>query len=210
MSLYPIKNVNNNLVNVDGSNYSGTLFTSRVIPNTVNPNAMNEPLSNVQAAASYIPCSKGGKRINRKKINKISRIYKMKKSRKGTKRKNRVYSRFLSRHNKTKKGGCWFLGPKSESKKGGCWFPGPKSKSKKGGCWFTKNKKSRSQKGGAYSQYMNNSPITPTYSVGGQSLSSSLSALANPPPYKLLSNCTNCVDNYNHFKNWGFPSKGSY
>jgi hypothetical protein len=43
---------------------------------------MKEPLSNVQAAASYIPCSKGGKKINRKKINKISRIYKMKKNRK--------------------------------------------------------------------------------------------------------------------------------
>jgi hypothetical protein len=56
---------------------------------------------------------------------------------------------------------------------------------------------------------MNNSPVTPTYSFG-QTLSPSLSALANPTPFKVLSNCTNCVDNYNYFKNWGFPSKGSY
>jgi hypothetical protein len=32
--------------------------------------------------------------------------------------------------------------------------------------------------------------------------------LANPPPIKVLGNCTNCVDNYNHFTNSGFPSKG--
>jgi hypothetical protein len=38
-------------------------------------------------------------------------------------------------------------------------------------------------------------------------LSPSLSALASPVPYQVLSNCTNCVDNYNHFTNSGFPSK---
>ena len=129
----------------------------------------------------------------------------MKKSRNGRKsmkKKFRVYSRFLSRHNKTKKGGCWFM---SSSKN-------TKSKNKKGGCWFMSSSKKgkKTQKGGTYSQYMNNSPITPTYSVGGHTLPSSLSALASPPPYKLLSNCTNCVDNYNHYKNSGFPSKGSY
>jgi hypothetical protein len=64
----------------------------------------------------------------------------------------------------------------------------------------------RRQRGG-YAQYQNNLPMTPTYSVGGVLNSSDL-ALANPPPIKLLGNCTNCVDNYNHFTNSGFPSKG--
>lgn len=59
-----------------------------------------------------------------------------------------------------------------------------------------------------YSQYQNNLPMTPSYSVGGQ-LSSNNLALANPPPIKVLSNCTNCVDNYNHNTNQGFPSRGN-
>jgi hypothetical protein len=52
-------------------------------------------------------------------------------------------------------------------------------------------------------------PMTNTYSTGGY-LPPSLSALATPPTYQALSNCTNCVDNYNHFTNGGFPSRGSY
>jgi hypothetical protein len=51
--------------------------------------------------------------------------------------------------------------------------------------------------------------MTQTYSTGGN-LSPALSALASPVPYQVLSNCTNCVDNYNHFTNGGFPSRGSY
>lgn len=61
------------------------------------------------------------------------------------------------------------------------------------------------QKGG-YHQYMGNVPNTPSYAVGGPTgqLSASNSALANPPPITTLSNCTNCVDNYNHMTNKGF------
>jgi hypothetical protein len=62
------------------------------------------------------------------------------------------------------------------------------------------------QKGG-YSQYQNNMPMTTTYSTGGV-LSAGNLGLANPVPYKVLPNCTNCVDNYNHFTNSGFPSRG--
>ena len=51
--------------------------------------------------------------------------------------------------------------------------------------------------------------MTTTYSLGGK-LSPYESALASPPPYHVLSNCTNCVDNYSRFTNNGFPSKGSY
>ena len=66
-------------------------------------------------------------------------------------------------------------------------------------------KQSRGQKGG-YAQYQNNMPNTPSFSTGGP-LSPSLSAMANPVPYQVLSNCTNCVDNYRHDLNSGFPSK---
>ena len=60
---------------------------------------------------------------------------------------------------------------------------------------------------GGYSQYQNNLPMTTSYSTGGYLKPANL-ALANPVPYKVLSNCTNCVDNYNHYTNKGFPSKG--
>jgi len=66
--------------------------------------------------------------------------------------------------------------------------------------------KRRKQRGG-YSQYYNNFPNTPTYSVGGVLPASQL-GLANPPPIKVLPNCTNCRDNYNHFNNTSFASPG--
>jgi hypothetical protein len=60
---------------------------------------------------------------------------------------------------------------------------------------------------GGYAQYQNNLPLTQTYSLGGK-LDPTMSALANPPPQTVLSNCTNCVDNYSYVSNAGFPSKG--
>ena len=67
---------------------------------------------------------------------------------------------------------------------------------------------------GGYGQYQNNAPISATYSIGGI-LSSDELGLANPPPYNILGGKkkqkggvnANCVDNYNHFTNKGFPSK---
>jgi hypothetical protein len=153
------------LVNVNASHNSGFGFSSTVDPKSVNPAALSVPTSNIQAAAA----SKivGGKRaINRRKINKISRKYKMKGSRKHVRRSvRRMKSRVRSR--------------------------------------FAKRRRSLKQKGG-YAQYQNNMPNTPSFSTGGV-LSPSLSALANPVPYKLLGNDP---DNYNHFTNSGFPSKG--
>ena len=67
--------------------------------------------------------------------------------------------------------------------------------------------RSRRRQRGGYSQYQNNLPMTNTYSTGGV-LSANNLGLANPVPYQVLSNCTNCVDNYNHFTNSGFPSRG--
>ena len=169
--------LNGSLVNSDGSHYSGDKFTSTVDPRTVNVNVLPQPLNNVQGAASYIPCQSGGRKINRRKINKISRKYKMKGSRKRISRRvRRMKSRVRSRYN---------------------------SKSRRAG-----RSRSRGQKGG-YAQYQNNMPMTQTYSLGGP-LAPGLSALASPPPYQTLSNCTNCVDNFDMVKNSGFPSRGSY
>jgi hypothetical protein len=68
-------------------------------------------------------------------------------------------------------------------------------------------RRKRRQRGG-YAQYQNNMPLTPTYQVAGINLPASQLALASPPPITALSNCTNCVDSYNHYTNMGFPSKG--
>ena len=184
--------LNGSLVNVDASHYSGSAFTSTVDPRSVNVNAMPAPGSNVQSAASYFPCQNGGKKsrhrnkINRKKINKISRMYKMKGSRKSIRRrvrrtKNRVRSKY-SAHNRSR------------------YATRKHSRGRRRGLG-----QGRMQKGG-YGQYQNNMPMTQTFSTGGN-LSPSLSALASPVPYQVLSNCTNCVDNYNHMKNVGFPSR---
>ena len=51
--------------------------------------------------------------------------------------------------------------------------------------------------------------MTPSYQVAGINLPASQLGLANPPPIQVLPNCTNCVDNYNHFTNSGFPSRGN-
>jgi hypothetical protein len=171
--------LNGNLVNIDASHYSGNAFTSTVNPSTVNPNVMPEPVNNIQAAASYIPCQKGGKRtkINRKKINKISRMYKMKSKRHIKRMKSRLRSKYSNRRTRyaTRRRGM---------------------------------RRSRSQKGG-YAQYQNNLPMTQNYSLGGV-LAPNMSALASPPPYKVLPNVGQCADNYNHFTNSSFPSRGSY
>ena len=171
---YPFHNINGSLVNVDGSNYAGTAFTSRVLPNTVNPNVLPEPLNKSEAANSYIPCSMKGGKINKRKIKNISNMYKMRRSRKHhvSKMKRRIMKKYSRKMSKSR----------------------------------SRRSKSRKQRGG-YAQYQNNLPMTRTYSLGGH-LSPSSSALANPPPQKVLSNCTNCVDNYSYFKNSGFPSRG--
>lgn len=176
----PLSNIDRNLVNSDSSTYSAD-FTSNVNPATVNSNVLPEPTSNVQAI-------KGGAKINRAKINKISRKYKMKRSRKSfiKRTKRRLRSKYAKKSR-----------ARTLARKGGAW------------------RKSRKQRGGmpnypaGHTQYLNNVPMTQTYSVGSQ-LSSSESALANPPPITTLCNNGSCVDNYNHNQNFGFPSRGSF
>jgi hypothetical protein len=174
--------MNQNLVNIDSSTYSGNLFTSTVDPRSVNPNSLPLPAtSNVEAANASKFIMNGGKKygkknlkkndkkskIYRKKINKISRMYKMKGSRKNVSRrvrqiKSRVRSRFVSR---TK---------------------GSRAK-------HMRRHRTKRQRGGT-----NNMPFSNSYSTGGV-LSPSLSALANPPIFTKLDN-TNCPSSYNHFK----------
>jgi hypothetical protein len=164
---------NKDLVNVSASHNSGFGFTSTVDPRCVNPAVLPAISNNVQAAAA----SKivGGRKINRRKINKISGKYKMKGSRKHVIR--RMKSRVRSRYNKRS--------AKRSHKRS------------------HKRSASRGQKGG-YAQFDNNRPISSNYSTGGF-LSPSSSALASPVPYQKLGNEP---DNYNHFTNSGFPSRG--
>ena len=125
---------------------------------------------------------KGGSKILKRKIKNITKQYKKMKagSRKMKSIKKKLRSRAISR-----------------------------SRSRTGGKRMRKHShtKKRHQRGG-YAQYQNNLPMTPTYQVAGIHLPSSQLALANPPPVTKLSNCVNCVDNYSHFTNKGFPSRG--
>jgi hypothetical protein len=173
------------LINPDNSHTTQIGFSSNQNPSYVNPNVLPEPQSNIQAAASFIPCSQKGGKINKKRINKISRKYKMSRTRKSSiKRRIRKLAKSKSkRHTKSRR----------------------HSRTKR-----------RSMKGG-YAQYQNNLPMTNTYALGGK-LAAAESALANPPLVDKLSNCTNCIDNYNHnavnayghHTGSGFPSRGSY
>jgi hypothetical protein len=183
----PLNNINGAYVNVDNSHYSGSAFTSRVIPSTVNPRVLPEPQSNIQAINSYIPCTKGGTKKYKQKFNNIYNSYKMKGGKNKIKQQLKKY--FSLKSIKSKKN-------LKSKRKGG------KNKSMKNNHKTTK----RNYKGG-YSQYQNNLPMTQTYSTGGI-LSANQSALASPVPYKTLSNCTNCVDNYSYYTNKGFPSRG--
>ena len=191
---FPLNNINGGLVNVDTSNVGGIPFSNTTVPNNIY--TLAPAGNNVQSAASIYPCAQKGGKINRKKINKISRKYKMKGSKKTVKRRVRkIKSKVRSR------------------------YSAKKSRSRKGGCW--------KQKGGAqptvapnypagHTQYQNNNgALTNVYSTGGP-LSAGSSALANPPPFKVVANAT-IPDNLDHYSvnafgksgaGSGFPSRG--
>ena len=136
--------------------------------------------NNVDAAKGYIPGFFGGAKILKKKIKNISRKYK---------KMHKKSKTFKQIKNKLKK-----YVSKISSKK-------YKKKLNK-----TMRKKLKKQKGG-YSQYQNNLPLTHSYSVGGI-LEPNNIALANPPPINVYKGAGQCVDNYNHYTNKGFPSPG--
>jgi hypothetical protein len=183
-------------VNGTSSSYAGS-FSSNEIPGTP-PGplpGLAGAKSNVDAATGRVPgiCMSGGAKRLKNKIKNITKRYKMKggkKSRKVLRKKlmSRSIGRTLAlaggrrrtRHMKSKR-----RFSRMQMRGGSAPYPG------------------------GYGQYQNNLPMTNTYQVAGVNLPANQSALANPPPATALSNCTNCVDNYNHYTNTGFPSRGN-
>jgi len=191
----PLNNINGSLVNTDNSHVTQLGFSSNVNPSTVNPRVLPEPQSNVQGAASYIPSSQKGGKINRKKINKISRKYKMKGSKRTIKRRvRRMKSRLLKRYSKRRSS----RRASGRHMKGGAFQPPQITPNYPAG----------------YTQFNNNNGgQTNTYALGGP-LSAGNSALATPPPYSIV---PGQPDNLNHntlnsYGNIGagsgFPSRG--
>jgi hypothetical protein len=175
-SIAPESNINGNFVNVDNS-HNGGMFGSNQIPGLP---GLAGAKNNVDAAKGYVPgiCMNGGKKIKRK-IKNITKMYKMRHSKKKIASMKKRILRNINTKTKTNK----------------------KSKSNK-----KRSTRRRRQRGG-YAQYQNNLPLTPTYSIGGILNSHDL-GLANPPPYKILPNSGQCTDNYNHYTGKGFPSRG--
>ena len=183
-NIAPFSNVNGVFVNKDSSN-APIGFSSTVIPGTP-PGplpGLAGAKSNVDAAAGVVPgicLFKGGAKKLKRKIKNITKQYKTMKA--GSRK-------IRSMRNRLRK--------KATSKRSARRTHGKRRMSRS---------RSRAMRGG-YGQYQNNMPMTPTYKVGGIELPASQLALANPPPATVLPNCVNCVDNYNHFLNRGFPSK---
>ena len=181
---------NSPYVNGTSSNYSGS-FSSNEIPGLP---GLAGSKSNIDAAAGIVPgiCNfKGGAKKLKRKIKNITKHYKKMKagSRKIKSLKHRIKSRMASRS---------MAGGRSRS------LARSMARSMAGG---RRTKHRRHRQRGGYSQYQNNLPMTPSYSVGGVLPASQL-GLANPPPIQVLPNCVNCVDNFSKFSNSGFPSKG--
>ena len=176
---------NSSYVNGTSSNYSGN-FSSNEIPGTL-PGPLPGLAGakyNVDAAAGRVPgiCTSkggGGAKKLKRKIKNITKQYKRMKA--GSKKMKSIKHRIRSKS--------LSLARQRTGKR--------------------KTRRTRRRQRGGYAQYQNNVPMTSTYSVGSNNLSPNMSALANPPPIKVLPNCTNCVDNYNHYTNMGFPSKGN-
>jgi len=185
----PYENINGGNVNIDNSHPNGIPFSSNVIP--TGPHTMAPTGTNVQSAAGIYPCAQnGGRKINRKKINKISRKYKMTKG-SIRRRVKRMKSRLRSKHMKRR-----HTRRHTRSRR-----------QMKGGAAMAPNYPA------GYLQFDNNKVLSNTYATGGL-LPKTLSALATPPPQTLVKAE---VDNLNHaapnaYGNYGagsgFPSRG--
>ena len=207
--IIPNSNINGSFVNKDNSHYPGG-FGSNQIPGLP---GLAGAKYNVDAAAARVPgiCMSGGGQKLKNKIKNITKRYKMSKKsikRKASKMKRKIrasLSRAIgrSRTMSLARGRSVAISGGRRTRrrrKGGNPFMALRIGKKMFG------KKNEPQEGG-YSQYQNNLPMTNSYSTGGV-LSAANLGLANPVPYQALSNEGNCVDNYNHFKNLGFPSRG--
>lgn len=184
-------NVNPEFVNKWSSNNPANFSSNEIYRGS---GGLFGAVNNVNAAAGVSPgigLFKGGYKKLKSKIKNITKRYKrnMHKNKRSAKRhvrsiKSRIRTKYGSRHHHKS----------SRSSR--------RTHSKKRG----PSRRHRTLRGG-YSQYYNNFPNTPSYSVGGV-LSSNNSALANPPPIQQLPNCVNCVDNYSHYTGKGFASRG--
>jgi len=153
---------------------------------------------NIDAANSKVPgicLFKGGAKKLKRKIKNITKMYKMKNNKKSVKRLKRI-ARKINKIN----GHSLYNGRNASLSRSRTMAGGSTSRRS------SRKNKTRRQYGG-YSQYQNNMPMTPSYSTGGF-LKPSDSALANPVPFQVLPNSVNGIDNYNHYTNQGFPSKG--
>jgi len=185
-------NVNPAFVNKDSSSFAGG-FSSNEIPGLP---GLAGAKNNIDAAAGIVPgiglfkggVFKGGAKHFKRKIKNITKRYKRKMGMKGGKKHLRsIKSRIKAKYASRSRGRTM-------------------SRSRMSARAGSRRRRSRRQRGG-YSQYQNNLPMTPTYSVGGVLQASQL-GLANPPPIQVLPNCTNCLDNANHFTGKGFASPG--
>jgi hypothetical protein len=206
----------------DNSNFGyGNLnpYGSNVNPAFVNKFSSNNPANfgsnevpglpglagaknNIDAASGIVPgigifkggVFKGGAKHFKRKIKNITKRYKRKMGMKGGKKhlrsiKSRIKAKYGSRSRSSSRG----------RGRGRTVRMSRMSARRRAG--------SRRRQRGGYSQYQNNLPMTPTYSVGGVIPASQL-GLANPPPIQVLSNCTNCTDNFNAYTQKGAPSQG--
>ena len=166
--------------------------------------------NNIDAAAGIVPgigifkggVFKGGAKQFKRKIKNITKRYKRKMGMKGGKKHLRsIKSRIKAKY-----------GARSRGRARGMSMSrvrtlGRSRMTSRAGARRSRSRSMRRRMRGGYAQYQNNLPMTPTYSVGGILPASQL-GLANPPPIQVLSNCTNCVDNFNAFLQKGAPSPG--
>ena len=188
-------NVNPSFVNKWSSNNPAN-FSSNEVPGLP---GLAGAKNNIDAAAGIVPgigIFKGGAKHFKRKIKNITKRYKRKMGMKGGKKHLRsIKSRIKAKYGSRSRGRGRTMGRSRMSARAGSRRSRSRSHNR------------RRQRGG-YSQYYNNYPNTPTFSVGGVIPASQL-ALANPPPIKVLPNCTNCLDNANHFTGRGFSSPGN-
>ena len=188
-------NVNPSFVNKWSSNNPAN-FSSNEVPGLP---GLAGAKNNIDAAAGIVPgigIFKGGAKHFKRKIKNITKRYKRKMGMKGGKKylrsiKSRIKAKYASRSRGRSMSRGRTMGRARMTARAGSRH---------------RHRRTHRQRGG-YSQYQNNLPMTPTYSVGGVFSASQL-GLANPPPIHVLPNCTNCVDNFNAYTQKGAPSQG--
>jgi len=190
-NISPFGNINGNYVNATSSN-NPAVFSNRVIPGTPPgplPGLAGAKNNVVAASGNFI----GGLNLKRK-INNITKKYKMGKySKKRSHIKRKLRARSLSGGKKHKRHTRHTKRHRRKMWKGGfaAGFPAPTGVT---------------NYPAGYGQYQNNLPSTPSYAVGGVLSGNSELGLANPPPITRISNDN--VDNYNHYMNTTYSSRG--